>query len=253
LGHARAPCAWTALLGEHGNWADSAAGLRSFERQMKGRRLKASTRKALKQIAAGLAPWAASSSKEQMLELMEGKAWREPTASSQRSWRAGAGRVLALAPPNFDTPNFWTLDFGLWTIRLSDCDPGKLAMHCPAAERTTLRSSGCGAGAESARPKGPSPCSIIWASEPRPNEKPQSALEPCAQLDSQSTVWTPFRAARPIASCRFLTLSRAHCLTSHLCYIGTNRPRIYQLCCHASLFLYPCPTLLRFGCVNHEA
>ena len=80
---------------------------------MERRRLKALDEEALKPLRRG---WhlGREQFKEQMLELMEGK-----LGESQPHHRRGAGApglagVLALAPPNFDTPNFgpWTLDFG---------------------------------------------------------------------------------------------------------------------------------------------
>ena len=45
----------------------------------------------------------------------------------------------------------------------------------------------CGAGCRSARPKGPSPCSLIWL-RAKTNAKPQKPSNPCAQLEFQSTV-----------------------------------------------------------------
>ena len=60
-------------------------------------------------------------------------------------------------PPPHSAPRLWTLDFGLWTAT-----PASWPAQPGCGAKRPCRSSGLRRGCRSARPKGPSPCSLIW-------------------------------------------------------------------------------------------
>jgi hypothetical protein len=91
---------------------------------------------------------------------------KEPTVSSRRSLRAGAGRSAGSGP----TP---TLDLGLWTLDFG-LRPRQAGHRCPAAERNDPADQvDCGAGADRHGQRGQvrAPSS---GSEPRPTQNRKS-------------------------------------------------------------------------------
>ena len=78
----------------------------------------------------------------------------------------GLAGVLAPAPhPNFGP---WTLD-----LRLRTAAPANWPSLPRCGAKRPCRSSGLRRGCRSARPKGPSPCSLIWL-RAKTNAKPQA-------------------------------------------------------------------------------
>ena len=147
------------LLGEHGIQQDSAAGRQEFERHMEARRLEEADEEELKPLRRG---WCLGSEqfRQEMLERMDGKLGRatrasstarppskRPTASSPRSFPAGAGPSPIWPLAGAATRASWPSLSGSGTKPL-------------------CRSSGLRRGCKLARPKGRSPCSIGRAVAP---------------------------------------------------------------------------------------
>ncbi|HEY5481843.1 MAG TPA: hypothetical protein VIL39_10210, partial [Verrucomicrobiae bacterium] len=80
-----------------------------------------------------------------------------------------------------------TLDLGLWTLETSDCDPGKPASAARLRSETTLPLKWIAARVQIGTAKGAK--SVLHPlAQSQDQRKTASALEPCAQLEFQSTV-----------------------------------------------------------------
>ena len=78
-----------------------------------------------------------------------------------------------------------TLDLGLWTLdlRLRTATPASWPSLPGCGAKRPCRSSGLRRGCRSARPKGPSPCSLIWL-RAKTNAKPQAPSNPAPNSNS---------------------------------------------------------------------
>jgi hypothetical protein len=168
------------LLGEHGIGQDSAAGRQEFERQMERRRLEAVDEESLKPLRRG---WYLGSEqfKEQMLELREGKLGENHSGELHRETaEQRANRIIAeeLARRGWQESE-------LATRRRND--PGKLAIAARLRSETTLPIKWIAARVQIGTAKGAKSV-LPHLAQSQDERKAARALEPCAQLEFQSTV-----------------------------------------------------------------
>ena len=167
------------LLGEHGIGQDSAAERQEFERQMERRRLQALAEEALKPLRRG---WYLGSEqfKEQMLELMEGKLGGSHSGELHRETaEQRANRIIAEELARRGWP-----ESELATRRRSD--PGKLASAARLRSETTLPIKWIAARVQIGTAKGAKSV-LPHLAQSQDQRKTTGALEPCAQLEFQST------------------------------------------------------------------
>ena len=147
---------------------------------MKRRRLEALDEEALKPLRRG---WYLGSEqfKEQMLELMEGKLGGSHSGELHRETaEQRANRIIAEELARRGWP-----ESELATRRRSD--PGKLASAARLRSETTLPTKWIGARVQIGTAKGAKSV-LHHLAQSQDQRKTASALEPCAQLEFQSTV-----------------------------------------------------------------
>jgi hypothetical protein len=81
------------------------------------------------------------------------------------------------------------LDLGLWTLETSDCDPGKPASTARLRSETTLPLKWIAARVQIGTAKGAKSV-LPHLAQSQDQRKTAKALEPCAQIEFQSTAFT---------------------------------------------------------------
>jgi REP element-mobilizing transposase RayT len=168
------------LLGEHGIQEDSAVGRQEFERHMEARRLEEADEEALKPLRRG---WYLGSEqfRQKMLELMDGKLGENHSGELHRETaEQKANRIVSeeLIRRGWEESD-------LATRRRSD--PGKVAIAARLRKETTLPIKWIAARVQIGTAKGAKAVLHHLAHRRRQGNVP-TGLNPCAQLEFQSTV-----------------------------------------------------------------
>ena len=81
------------------------------------------------------------------------------------------------------------MDLGLWTLETSDCDPVKLAIAARLRSETTLPIKWIAARVQIGTAKGAKSV-LPHLAQSQDQRQTAKALEPCAQIEFQSTAFT---------------------------------------------------------------
>jgi hypothetical protein len=180
------------LLGELGIGQDSVAGRQEFERQMERRRLEALDEEALKRLRRGRY-LGSEQFKEQMLELMEGKLGESHSGELHRETaEPRANRIIAAELARR----------GRAAVRVGHSPtqrPRKVAIAARLRSETPLPIKWIAARVQIGTAKGAKSV-LPHLAQSQDQRRTASALEPCAQLEFQSTV-IPFPGSPPLGIC----------------------------------------------------